>query len=99
MCSSFLTHSESGNHVGTRLHMSLMIRITTTAELRLLTLAWRHKQKPVKLEEVPPLSPHHRAFWVSPKTIPNTEQAQKGQSNWAISKSTSVKTNVLDIAY
>lgn len=48
MCNSFLTHSESGNHVGTRLHMSLMIRITTTAELRLLTLAWRHKQSQLR---------------------------------------------------
>ena len=38
-----LTHPDNGVQVGTRLHKSLMIRITITAEVRSLTLAWRHK--------------------------------------------------------
>lgn len=52
-----LTHPVSGAQVGTRLHKSLMSRITTTAEFRSLTLAWRHKQKPVKSEELLFLTP------------------------------------------
>lgn len=51
------THPVSGAQVGTRLHKSLMSRITTTAEFRSLTLAWRHKQKPVKSEELLFLTP------------------------------------------
>lgn len=41
----FLTHPERGCQVGTRLHKSLMTRMTTTAEFRWLTLAWRQREK------------------------------------------------------
>lgn len=47
---SFLTHPEIGIQEGTRLHKSLMTRMTTTAEIKLLTLAWRHKEKPIQEE-------------------------------------------------
>lgn len=45
MLVQFLTHPERGIQVGTRLHKSLMTRMTTTAESRWLTLAWRQRQK------------------------------------------------------
>lgn len=43
-----LTHPESGIQVGTRLHKSLRIRMTITAEFNMLTLAWRHKEAGVQ---------------------------------------------------
>lgn len=80
MCNnSFLTHPESGAQVGTRLHKSLMIRMTTTAELRLLTLAWRHKEKPVQSEELQPLTPCSLLHKTTQKN-----KAKKGQNDWAI---------------
>lgn len=74
---SFLTHPESGAQVGTRLHKSLMIRITTTAEGRLLTLAWTHKGEPVQSEDLQLLK-----VCFSRKT-----KAKIDQNDWAISKS------------
>lgn len=41
----FLTHPERGSQVGTRLHKSLMTRMTMTAEFRWPTLAWRQREK------------------------------------------------------
>ncbi len=76
----FLTHPESGVQVGTRLHKSLMIRITTTAELRSLTLAWRHKQKPVQSEDLPPLT-SPQALRGFHKNDPEKQKHRKGQNN------------------
>lgn len=48
----FLTHPERGSQVGTRLHKSLMTRMTMTAEFRWLTLAWRQKKRTVQSDDM-----------------------------------------------
>lgn len=42
---TWLTHPLSGAQVGTRLHRSLMIRITMAADFRSLTLAWERQAR------------------------------------------------------
>lgn len=91
--SSSRGHPESGVQVGTRLHKSLMIRITRTAELRLLTLAWRHKQKPVESEALTPRMPPPPCAPRLHETSPENK-AQTGQNSSTVSKSTTVQTDM-----